>query len=99
MPEAPLSLKFYAPRSFIDIKMSAMASVRGLAPRLPLPWTRTLTALASMSRLPITKRRHSRLKSAELPEPHVSLMYGNFDDVMVKVSCSKSPLLSSVFMR
>ena len=31
-----------------------MASARGLAPRLPLPWTRTLTALASMSRFPMT---------------------------------------------
>jgi hypothetical protein len=28
----------------IDNKISAIASSRGLAPRLPLPWTRTLTA-------------------------------------------------------
>ena len=28
----------------MDNKISAIASVRGLAPRLPLPWTRTLTA-------------------------------------------------------
>src|SRR5205823_14353421 len=41
-------------RSLIDCKISAIASARGLAPRLPLPWTRTLTASASMSRFPIT---------------------------------------------
>ncbi len=44
----------YGRRSLIDNKISAIASERGLAPRLPLPWTRTLTASASMSRFPIT---------------------------------------------
>jgi len=30
----------------IDLKISAIVSVRGLGPRLPLPWTRTLTAVS-----------------------------------------------------
>src|SRR5437763_14405009 len=41
-------------RSLIDNKMSAIASLRGLAPRLPFAWSRTLTPLASMSRCPLT---------------------------------------------
>jgi hypothetical protein len=36
-----------ARRSLIDAKISAITSPHGLAPRLPLPWTRTLTAPAS----------------------------------------------------
>ena len=46
--------RFYGRRSLFDNKISAIASVRGLASRLPLPCTQTLTALASMSRFPIT---------------------------------------------
>ena len=45
---------FTARRSLIAARRSAITSSRGFAPRLPLPWTRTLTALASMSRFPIT---------------------------------------------
>ena len=41
-------------RRWIELRISATASPRGCAPRLPLPWTRTLTALASRSRLPMT---------------------------------------------
>ena len=46
--------RVYDRRSLIDNNISAIASARGFAPRFPLPWTRTLTASASMSRLPIT---------------------------------------------
>lgn len=41
-------------RALILSRISATACVRGFAPRLPLPWMRTLTASASMSRFPIT---------------------------------------------
>src|ERR1017187_8975982 len=40
----------YARRSLIAVRISATTSAFGFAPRLPLPWTRTLTALAAMSR-------------------------------------------------
>jgi hypothetical protein len=44
----------YARRSRTAARISATTSAFGLAPRLPLPWTRTLTALAAMSRGPTT---------------------------------------------
>src|ERR1035438_6767038 len=44
----------HARRSRTAARMSATTSVFGLAPRLPLPWTRTLMALAAMSRGPTT---------------------------------------------
>src|SRR2546422_1740903 len=44
----PDSEKHYVRRSLIDDRISAIASLRGFAPRFPWPWTRTLTASASM---------------------------------------------------
>src|SRR5262245_21136544 len=43
-----------AERFLIAVRISETTSARGLAPRFPLPWTRTLTALPSLSRCPIT---------------------------------------------
>ena len=45
----------YTPRrSRITSKSSAITAPVAFGPRFPLPWTRTLTALASMSRFPMT---------------------------------------------
>jgi hypothetical protein len=44
----------YARRSRISARIAATTSDFGFAPRLPLPCTRTLTALAAMSRGPTT---------------------------------------------
>jgi len=46
----------YALRSFIAVKMSAITSAFGLAPKFPLPWVRTETFPASMLRAPMTNR-------------------------------------------
>ncbi len=51
-------------RSLMDCNMAAMASALGLAPWLPLPWRRTLTLFASMSRGPTTSMVWTRASSA-----------------------------------
>jgi hypothetical protein len=44
----------YGFRSRIEARIPATVSALGFAPRLPWPWTRTLTLPASMSRAPTT---------------------------------------------